>query len=127
MFSKILEYIKDDNLKINLYKDKVNIVNYKSILVFDDDKILVDCSSFNLLISGSNLIINKLYDHELLIKGNIDKIEYRWFMINYYVIQIKGKNPKRILSKLFKLGVDIYDIEYGKNVITFKTTYINYT
>lgn len=47
-------------------------------------------------------------------------------MINYYVIQIKGKNPKRILSKLFKLGIDIYDIEYGKNVITFKTTYINY-
>ena len=48
-------------------------------------------------------------------------------MINYYVIQIKGKNPKRILSKLFKLGIDIYDIEYKKNVITFKTTYINYT
>ena len=48
-------------------------------------------------------------------------------MINYYVIQTKGKNPKRILSKLFKLGIDIYDIEYKKNVITFKTTYINYT
>lgn len=77
MFSKILEYIKDENLKINLYKDKVNIINYKSILVFDDDKILVDCSSFNLLISGSNLVINKLYDHELLIKGHINKIEYR--------------------------------------------------
>ena len=42
-------------------------------------------------------------------------------MINYYVIQIKGKNPKIILSKLFKLGIDIYDIEYKKNVITFKT------
>ncbi len=47
-------------------------------------------------------------------------------MINYYVIQIKGKNPKMILSKLFRFGIDIYDIEYEENVITFKTTYINY-
>ena len=77
MFSKILEYIKDNELKISLFKDKIDIVNYKEILVFDDDKIVIDCSSLILTISGTDLTINKLYDHELLITGNINKIEYR--------------------------------------------------
>ena len=77
MLSKILDYIKDDELKISLFKDKINIVNYKEILVFDDNKIIIDCSSLILTISGNNLIINKLYNYELLITGNINKIEYR--------------------------------------------------
>lgn len=77
MFSKVLKYIKDDTLKINLYKDKINIINYKSILVFDDYNFLVDCYSFNLLINGNNLVINKLYDNEILISGTISKIEFR--------------------------------------------------
>ena len=47
-------------------------------------------------------------------------------MINYYLVQIKGKNPKRVLSIIFKLGIDIYDIKYYKNIITFKTSYTNY-
>jgi sporulation protein YqfC len=77
MFSKILDYIKDNELKISLFKDKINVVNYKEILVFDDNKIVIDCSSLILTISGSDLIINKLYNYELLITGNINKIEYR--------------------------------------------------
>lgn len=47
-------------------------------------------------------------------------------MINYYVLEVKGKNPKRFLNKLFKEKIDIFDIEYQRNTVIFKTSYENY-
>ena len=41
-------------------------------------------------------------------------------MINYYVVKIKTKNKRRTLTKLFKLGIDIFDIKYQKDVVIFR-------
>ena len=82
MFSKILEYIKDENLKINLYKDKVNIINYKSILVFDDDKILFyyvdpnEVSFINMIdiLNGKEVSYdNRFYEKKTIYKIGDDK------------------------------------------------------
>ena len=47
-------------------------------------------------------------------------------MINYYVVKIKTKNKRRTLTKLFKLGIDIFDIKYQKDVVIFKVSYLDY-
>ncbi len=46
--------------------------------------------------------------------------------MNYYLVEIKGKNPKRLLTKIFKLNINIFDIKYYYNKITFKTFYDDY-
>lgn len=47
-------------------------------------------------------------------------------MINYFWIEIKGKNPKRFLSKLLKLKINIADIKYEKDKILLKVSYEDY-
>lgn len=47
-------------------------------------------------------------------------------MINYFWIEIKGKNPKRFLSKLLKLKINIADIKYEKDKVLLKVSYEDY-
>ena len=77
MFKKMLEYIIDNKLKILVYKDKVDVINYKEILIFDDNDIVIDCQDFILKIKGNNLIINKLMDREVLIFGDIHGVDLK--------------------------------------------------
>ena len=42
MFSKLRNYIKQEETKIYYRKNKLDIINYKKILIFEDNKILVE-------------------------------------------------------------------------------------
>lgn len=46
--------------------------------------------------------------------------------MNYFIIEIKGKNPRRLLTKIIKDNINLYDITYYKDKITFKTSYKDY-
>lgn len=74
---KILDYIKDTKFKIIIYDNKIDICNYKEIIIFESNRIVINCNTFNISIKGNNLIINKVYDNEVLITGNILNIEFR--------------------------------------------------
>ena len=56
-------YLLEDNLKINVYEKRVNIINYISINHFDD--------------KGTNLVVTKLLSDELLIEGKIRSVELK--------------------------------------------------
>lgn len=77
IFRTTKDFILEDNLKIIYFDNKINIVNYKKITGFDSNKIIVDCDSKLIIISGNNLVITKLLLDELLISGEIDKVEFR--------------------------------------------------
>ena len=77
MIKEIREYILDNKFKINIYEDKVNIVNYKDIDHFDDKIIIVKYEKGVLIVKGENLIITKLLEDELLIDGIIRNIEFK--------------------------------------------------
>lgn len=47
-------------------------------------------------------------------------------MINYYEIEIKGKHINRFLDKIIKERINIFDIKYKKDMITFKVSYQDY-
>lgn len=76
MFRKILDTIKDETLKITVLKGQVDIINYKEIVSFDDNKIIVDCEEMIVNIIGNNLVINRLLDDEVLVMGEILRIEF---------------------------------------------------
>lgn len=70
-------YILENKFKITIFENKVNIINYLEIDAFDENKIIVRYKNGNVIVSGNNLIISKLLDEELLISGDILKVEFR--------------------------------------------------
>ena len=75
MIKKIVNYIKDDKLKINYLDNSINIVNYDNILEIKDKEITLVKDKKIIVIKGNNLKLNKLLDKEVLITGIINKIE----------------------------------------------------
>lgn len=70
-------YILDEEFKINIFKDKVNVVNYKDIVNFTPKEVTIKYDGGLLLIIGNNLSISRLLIDEVLVTGNIEKIELR--------------------------------------------------
>ena len=77
MFDNLKKYFKDNDCKVNMCNNQIHVVNYKKILIFDDNNIAISLDNKTLSIKGNNLIINKLMNAELLIKGNICLVEIR--------------------------------------------------
>ena len=77
MFSKLRNYIKQEETKIYYRKNKLDIINYKKILIFEDNKILVEIIDDILEIKGANLIIKRFDKEELLGEGSIYSITFR--------------------------------------------------
>ncbi len=68
-------YISDVEFRVNLYKDKVHIVNYTKIVTIEKSRISIGYSSGMLIIKGKDLALKKLLDDEILIKGIINSVE----------------------------------------------------
>lgn len=81
MFSKLRNYVKQDETKLYYIRNNLNIINYKNILVFENNKILVECLDDILEVKGKDLVINKLLNDELLIEGKIISISFRGYNV----------------------------------------------
>ncbi len=75
MIEGIRNYIKDDEFRFTIFSNKIDIVNYQKIVSLEDDKILFLGGNKKITIHGKNLILNKLLDEEVLIIGEVIKIE----------------------------------------------------
>lgn len=74
--NKINDYIVDKEYKIIIKNNYVNVINYEEIKDFNDNKIEIINKKNNITkIIGENLIISKMQDDEVLIKGKIKNIE----------------------------------------------------
>lgn len=62
---------------MNCLNNKIEISNYEEIDHFDNNKIIIKYSDGMVLIEGKNLIISKLMKDAILIKGNINKVEFK--------------------------------------------------
>ena len=71
----IINYIKDNEFRINIYENKLNIVNYMDLLLMEENKIIINSSLGIVTINGNNLIVKKLLNKELLIIGQVNKLE----------------------------------------------------
>ena len=78
LINSFRNYILDEEFKINIFKDKVNVVNYIDIVNFTSKEVTIKYDSGLLLITGNNLSISRLLIDEALVTGNIEKIELRW-------------------------------------------------
>ena len=77
MLNNLRTYILEDEFKITIFNNKIDILNYIEIDHFDDTKIIVRYNKGHIVIKGENLTISKLLNDELLILGNIKSIEFQ--------------------------------------------------
>ena len=75
--NNIRSYILEEEFKVILNNNKLNIINYIELLDFNDFEIKIKYKNGILLVSGNNLRIKKILNDELLIEGNINNIELR--------------------------------------------------
>ncbi len=74
---KFRSYLLEDYFSMNVLKNKIKIENYTEIGHFDNNKIIVKYDNGEVIVKGDNLIISKLMNDSILIKGNINNIELR--------------------------------------------------
>ena len=75
--SGIRSYILDEELKITILDNKINIVNYKDIGSFDSNKIVVKTTNKDIIVKGNDLVVSKLMEREMLITGEFKILEFR--------------------------------------------------
>ncbi len=71
LFNKLNNYINDSEYRVIIGNNYVNIVNYIKILDFTSSIIRVENKYGKTIVNGSNLVISKMLDDEILIVGNI--------------------------------------------------------
>lgn len=77
IINSIRSYILEEEFKITILNNKVNIVNYTSIGAIDDSKVMIKHENGYVTIKGSNLVVSRLMNNEILISGNINSLEFR--------------------------------------------------
>lgn len=75
MLKKIYEYVRDDEFRFTVFKDRIHIMNYFKILSLNSDYILVEDVDIKISIRGENLVLNRMLDDEVLVIGLVKSIE----------------------------------------------------
>lgn len=75
MFEIFKSYLKKEDYYIILYSNYIYVYRYIDIIKFTDKYISLKLNNMILNIYGINLLIKKMEKEELLIKGNITKLE----------------------------------------------------
>lgn len=69
-------YLLEPETKVIYINNKVNIINYKSIEHFDNNKVMIKTDKL-VTIKGENLVVKRLLNDEVLVEGKINNIEFR--------------------------------------------------
>ena len=75
LFNDVKNYIGENNFRIILYKDKIDLINYEKIIDISNNKIIIK-SNKNIIIEGKNLKLNKMLNKEILVLGDIINIKF---------------------------------------------------
>lgn len=74
-FRDMDRYFVDREYRITIDKNKVHIMNYLEIVDFSDTRIVVRYEGGRSILTGSQLVVSKMQDDEILIEGKICSIE----------------------------------------------------
>lgn len=77
IINSLRSYILEEEFKITILNNKVNIVNYTNIGLIDTNMVVIYYSDGKVTIKGNNLVVSRLMNDEILISGDINSIEFR--------------------------------------------------
>ncbi len=74
-YNRIKNYIEDNEFHFDIFLNRIHIVNYTKILSLSDTRIIILFLDKKVTFTGNKLSLIKMLDDELLIKGNLQKVE----------------------------------------------------
>ena len=75
MLDRLTNYINDNTFRFTVYENTIHVINYKRILILEEDRISFQTKNQKIKIEGEGLILKKILNQEMLITGKIYKIE----------------------------------------------------
>ena len=72
----LVKYLKDEEYLISFMDNKIHIFNYKEINKLSEDSVIINFKNKKLKILGKNFILSKMQKKELLIIGEVLKVEF---------------------------------------------------
>lgn len=76
LFEYFDRYLIDKNYKITISDGKIHILNFIEVEDFSSTKVIVKYDGGSTIILGTDLVVSKMQDDELLITGKLRFIEY---------------------------------------------------
>lgn len=74
MFDIIRSYIDSESFYLIILKNGIYIKNYEKLLGINEDEIMLELDNKLYKIKGSNFILTKSIDRELMIKGVVESV-----------------------------------------------------
>lgn len=74
---KLRSYVLENDFKMTILDDKIDIINYLSVEHFDLNKVIIEYPKGYIHINGNNLVVTRLVTDEILITGSMKTIEFR--------------------------------------------------
>lgn len=75
LFKDMGMYLLDNQFRVVVDKKSAHIMNYIEIVDFSDDKIVIRYSSGKCIIMGKNLVLLKMQNDEVTVKGEIEEVK----------------------------------------------------
>ena len=69
-------YLKNSNYEIKVYDNFIYLKNYLMVDTINEKMVVINFSNFKTIIDGNHFVIIKMVDNEILIKGDLYKIEF---------------------------------------------------
>ena len=77
LFDKLDRYLVDNVYRITIEGRKIHVINYEEIVDFSSKQVIIKYNGGKTFIWGKDLVMSKMVDDEILITGELDKIEYK--------------------------------------------------
>lgn len=77
LINELRNYMLENEFEVRVFKNKVDIVNYKDVGHFDSNSVVINYCDGSLIVKGINLVVSKLMNDEILICGEIKGLELR--------------------------------------------------
>ena len=74
-YNRIKNYIEDNEFHFDIFIDHIYIDNYEKILSLSDTRVYFVAQNKKITLTGNKLSLIKMLDDELLIQGNLTKVE----------------------------------------------------
>lgn len=74
-YNRIKNYIEDNEFHFDIFIDHIYIANYEKILSLSDTRVSFVAQNKRITLTGNKLSLIKMLDDELLIQGNLTKVE----------------------------------------------------
>ncbi len=74
-YNRIKNYIEDNEFHFDIFIDHIYIANYEKVLSLSDTRVSFVAQNKKITLTGNKLSLIKMLDDELLIQGNLTKVE----------------------------------------------------